>query len=105
MDTRVSNDLKRNVEAVYSELSEHIEDGTLYDYLADALDIQVTCSLSKEYQGCLITMVWGGPGVYISTNRPPQIEGYWGGESYFKHLPDSMVREIDAVIEEWFNGY
>lgn len=105
MDTRVHEDLRRNVESVYDSLVAHIEDGTLYDYLADALDIDVTASINKEYRGCLITVVWGGPGVYINTNRPTQIEGYWGGESYYKHLDDDMVREIDAVIEEWWNAY
>lgn len=102
-------ELRGQVNYVVDEI-ESISNGTndryesLYDYLADVLDMEYICNSRKEYLGARICVAWGGPGIWIDTRRGV-VEGYWGGESYEASLDASSQRELDSICEEYFDSF
>ncbi len=75
----------------------------LYEYLMDNLGIKAVMDLpvtdSDNLVGCIITMVWGGPNIYIDTYTM-RVEGYWGTEHYETYLPRYICDEIDDIVRD-----
>ena len=91
--TNLSNILN----ATHEELIEAHMDGTLYDYVNEALEVEYTMNLSGELRGVKILVVFGGPNVYINT-RTAKIEGYDNGEHLEINLDFDVLREIEDII-------
>lgn len=81
---------------------EEYENLSIYDYLADYLDIEYRCNSRKEYKSVEICVAWGGPGIYVDT-ADNSVKLYWGGERAEYGLLSDTVEAIDDWAEEYWN--
>ena len=70
-----------------------------YEFICDALDIEVTRSLNGDYRGARICLTIGGPNVWLDT-AAHQLQGAWWGSSANFYVKESVREEIDAAVEE-----
>ena len=113
------NELKKYVDGIRDELKnlyeldlteeereEREENGEpcgLYDYFADALDIEYTISSRGEYLGAKIYVTLGGPNVWIDT-REGYVKGAWGTDREESWIPSEICEEIDEIFREYAAG-
>lgn len=71
----------------------------LYEYISDALDIKIVVDLRDYVYGCRITMGWGGPNIYIDTEKE-EVQGYWGTDEIHIPLSSEMCNRIDELISD-----
>ena len=90
-------DLEKILNTTHEELIEAHMDGTLYDYVNEALEVEYTMNLWGELRGVKILVTFGGPNVYINT-RTAKIEGYDNGEHLEIDLDFDVLREIEDNI-------
>ena len=83
-------------------LNDDGEEITLWDYFADALDIEYICNSRKEYKSARIMVGFGGPNIYIDTDTG-NVELYWWTDRAHYALSTFAIEEIDAIMEEYFN--
>lgn len=71
-----------------------------FDYLEGALDIQYIVNCEGEYLGARVLVAFGGPNIWIDTQKWI-VEGSWWGD-YFKgaYTADAMGID-DALSELW----
>lgn len=55
------------------------EDCNAYDYLSDALDFRWIVQNDLTFIGARILVAFGGPNVWIDTDKK-KVEGYWWGD-------------------------
>ena len=91
------SNLSNILNATHEELIEAHMDGTLYDYVNEALEVEYTMNLWGELRGVKILVTSGGPNVYINT-RTAKIEGYDNGEHLEIDLDFDVLREIEDNI-------
>lgn len=72
-----------------------------YDYLEDALDIQYIVSSNKEYLGARVLVAFGGPNIWINTQKQ-MIEGYWWDKSEFAYYQQDNL-DLDSILKEIYN--
>ena len=77
------------------------EQATVYDYLADALDYDITISSTGDYRGVSACVGFGGPNIYIDTNTG-NVELYWGTTKAFWSLSYSVIDAINDYFEEFW---
>lgn len=70
-----------------------------WEYVSDALDIDVTRSLNGDYKGARILLTFGGPNIWLDT-ADRELQGSWGGKRVNLHVPYDVCEEIDAAVEE-----
>ena len=90
-------ELEKILNTTHEELIEAHMDGTLYDYVNEALEVEYTMNLWGELRGVKILVTFGGPNVYINT-RTAKIEGYDNGEHLEIDLDFDVLREIEDNI-------
>lgn len=80
--------------------ADDLEALSLYDYFADALDMEYRVGSDKEYRSARIMVTCGGPNVYIDT-ATRAVELYWWTDRA------SFLLSQDAVdaIDEWAAEY
>lgn len=96
--------------SVREEIEEHYngfenEDGeevSLYDYLSDVLDFEITINSRMNYSSCKVWIALGGPNIWIDTAER-EIKLAWGGERDSVYLDSDICDEIDAHFEELYN--
>lgn len=71
-----------------------------YEFICDALDVEVTRSLNGDYRGARILLTFGGPNVWLDT-ADRELQGAWGGKRVNMFVPYDVCEEIDAAIEEY----
>lgn len=91
--------LEEMVHSVLEDLEEAYNEGNLYEWLDDALDVEYTKNLNNYFIGSRIAVALGGPGIYVDT-RSGSIEGYWGNNFARIPIPDEIRYGIDDTIEE-----
>lgn len=74
----------------------------LYSYFTDVLDIEYTISSRGDYLGARIAVALGGPNIYIDT-REGEVKGYWGTDRAERWIPSEICKEIDGIMEEYYN--
>lgn len=89
--------LKQNLAYTMAELNEAYNDGTLYEYISDCLEIEYTKSLSGDLKGVNILVAFGGPNIYINT-RTGKIEAYNAGEYDYVRLTPEVGEELEDII-------
>ena len=106
MDTKNRDYLLRvreEIEEYYNGFeNEDGEDVSLYDYLSDILDFEITINSRMEYSGCKAWVTIGGPNVWIDTAER-EIKLAWGGERDSIYLESDICDEIDSYFEEIYN--
>lgn len=74
---------------------------TSYDYLSDVLDINWILNSDRTYKAAKVLVAFGGPNIWINTEKQ-QVEGYWwGSQSIIPYNQDSIG--LDETLEEIFN--
>lgn len=70
-----------------------------YEFICDALDVEVTRSLNGDYRGARVLLSFGGPNVWLDT-ADRELQGAWGGRRANIHVPYEVCEAIDAAVEE-----
>lgn len=70
-----------------------------YDFINDALDIEVIQGLSGDYRGAKLYMTVGGPTIWVDTQNGT-VEGRWGVDSCSKWVDSDAIDELNDAIEE-----
>ena len=83
----------------YMQDNEFGETQTAMDYLQDVLDIQYIVSGKGEYLGARILVAFGGPNIWVDTQRNV-VEGYWWGD-YARYSFNDYMDLDDALSELW----
>lgn len=78
------------------------EQQSIFDYLADALDIEYRIGSDKEYRSCEILVAWGGPNIYIDTARA-LVKLFWWGDRAEYGLSRDAADAIDDAMEEYYS--
>ena len=81
------------------EPTDEMEYRGLYDFINDALDIEVTCGLSGDYRGAKLYMTVGGPAIWIDT-QSGFVEGRWATDSCSKWVDSDTIDALNEAIEE-----
>lgn len=69
----------------------------------NALDIDYIISSENQYKGAILTIIAGGPNVYIDTLQA-KIIGYWGNHSKRVSIPATVTDDIDFILYDcWYN--
>lgn len=75
----------------------------LYEYLADALDIEYTVDSQGRYIASRIYVTLGGPNVWIDT-REECVKGAWGSGREESYIGPEVSGAIDEIMEEYYNS-
>ena len=94
--------VREEIENYYNGFEEDDEERTIYDYLSDVLDFEITINSRMEYSSCKVWITLGGPNVWIDTAER-EIKLAWGGERESLWLDGDICDEIDAYFEEFYN--
>ena len=99
-------DLQMHVESIANNLTQGIieprddgEEGSAFDWLQDALDIEYIVNSKREYLGARVLVAFGGPNIWVDTRRK-LVEGYWWGEYAEASFQDAIGLD-DALSELW----
>ena len=103
--TKTKSDLEYQVD----NLIEIIESGVYecedengpngFDFVnVDCLDINYITDRNKKYKGARILYAFGGPNIWIDTERE-EVQGYWGGEVIKKSYYIDLLSIDDACNE------
>jgi hypothetical protein len=100
-----NNELREYVDGIAADLRKAYEEdeeiGSLYDYLADALDVEYTISANGEFLGARIAVTLGGPNVWIDS-REGLVKGYWGTEREEAWIPSEICDCINFQFEDLY---
>lgn len=77
---------------------------SIYDYFADAFDIEYIINSRKEYQAIRITVATGGPAIWIDTDKSAVCLAWWNEKAQASILPQTC-NAIDTYGEELFGEY
>lgn len=81
------------------EPTDEMEYRGLYDFINDALDIEVTCGLAGDYRGAKLYMTVGGPTIWVDT-QTGFVEGRWATDTCSKWVDSDAIDELNDAIEE-----
>lgn len=94
--------VREEIEAYYNGFEEDGEEKTLFDYLSDVLDYEITITSQMEYKSCKVWVTLGGPNVWLDTAEQ-EIKLAWGSDRCSIWLPSEICEEIDSYFEELYN--
>ena len=105
---KMERDILENLTGEMDENGEfRTEDGTpttINEWLSDALDIDLTVSVTNDglrYRGCVVTTSVGGPNIYVDTLER-LVKGVWGGDNVSVPLSYEVCDQIDDNVQEIF---
>ena len=75
---------------------------SLWDYVADALDVEYTLNSSRELIGVRVYVALGGPTCWIDT-RSNEVVCAWGSDKESAWLASEVCEEINSYFEEFLN--
>lgn len=94
--------VREEIEEYYNGFEEDGEEKTLFDYLSDILDFEITINSQMEFSSCKVWIALGGPNIWIDTAER-EIKLAWGGERESIYLDSDICDEIDSYFEEIYN--
>ena len=76
----------------------------MWDYFTgdDVLDVDYTINSRMEYKGVRLLVAFGGPNIYIDTNRGI-VEGCWWTDHAEAWIPSEVCATIDDVWAEYYS--
>lgn len=100
-NSRAYEDEDGNVVIIDSddEPADEMEYRGLYDFIEDALDVEITRGLSGDYRGAKLYMTVGGPTIWVDT-QTGFVEGRWATDSCSKWVDSDAIDELNDAIEE-----
>lgn len=81
---------------------DYAEQASLYDYIADAYDFEVTrggLSADSPIRGVRVCVAFGGPNIYIDTNECA-VKLYWWSDRAEYAIARDACDALDELIEE-----
>ena len=75
---------------------------SLFDYIADALDVEYTLNSSRELIGVRVYVTIGGPTCWIDT-RSNEVVCACGSDKESAWLASEVCEEINSYFEEFLN--
>ena len=75
---------------------------SLFDYIADAPDVEYTLSSQRELIGVRVYVTLGGPTCWIDT-RNGAVVCAWGAERAAIWLASEICEEINSYFEDFLN--
>lgn len=99
---RIRDEIKSLHDLTPEEVERREEEGessSLWDYFADALDVEYTIDSRGEYLGARVYVTLGGPNVWVDTRRG-EVGGAWGTDRESVWLPSEICDEIDSIFCE-----
>lgn len=81
--------------------ADDLEQLCIYDYFADALDVEYRVGSDKEYRSVRIMVACGGPNIYIDT-ASRAVELYWWTDRASYLLDSDTCDEIDDWAREYW---
>lgn len=92
------------LKAIYNgdQTNDDGEEMTLFDYIADILDVEYTLSSTFELIGVRLWVTLGGPNIYIDT-RAGEVVGHWGSDCARAWVPSEICNELTSYFEEYYN--
>ena len=72
-----------------------------WDYLSDVLDINYILNADRSYKGARILVAFGGPNIWIDTEKQT-VEGSWWGDAFTASYRIDLM-DINDTLEELFN--
>lgn len=76
---------------------------SLYDYTADALDVEYILDSSFSLLGVRLWVTLGGPSIYIDT-REGEVVGHWGADTARAWVPSEICDEINEIFDEVYTA-
>ena len=76
---------------------------SLWDYVADALDVEYTLNRSRELVGVRVYVTLGGPTCWIDT-RNGEVVCAWGFDKGSAWLASEVCGEINSYFEDFLNS-
>lgn len=80
---------------------DQFEPVTLYEYLANALDIDYTINSTGELKSCRVCVGLGGPNIYIDTARRAVCLYWWSDRAEY---PIDCADDVEEVARELWEG-
>lgn len=80
-----------------------LESLSVYDFIADALDIEIRCSLEREYRSARVMVAFGGPTIYIDTESK-LVQLYWWNEYSEYSITREAADALDEAISEYWEA-
>lgn len=99
---RIRDEIKSLYDLTPEEVERREEEGessSLWDYFADALDVEYTIDSRGEYLGARVYVTLSGPNVWVDTRRG-EVGGAWGTDRESVWLPSEICDEIDSIFCE-----
>ena len=75
---------------------------SLFDYVAEALDVEYTLNSQRELIGVRVYVTLGGPTCWIDT-RNGEVACAWGTDKESVWLASEVCDEINSYFEEFLN--
>ena len=75
---------------------------SLWDYVADALDVEYTLNSSRELIGVRVYVTLGGPNCWIDT-RNGEVVCAWGSDKESAWLASEVCEEINSYFEDFLS--
>lgn len=72
---------------------------SVYDFIADAYDIEYRIGSDKEYRSAKIMVACGGPNIYIDT-ASRSVKLYWWTDYAEYPISSDACDELDNIMEE-----
>lgn len=82
---------------------EEMEQLGLYDWLADALDVEYTVDNNLDYKAAKIYVTLGGPTVWVDT-ADRAVKLAWGTDRGEYPLDGDTSAHLDEVLEDEYNA-
>ena len=75
---------------------------SLFDYIADSLDVEYTLNSQRELIGVRVYVTLGGPTCWIDT-RNSEVVCAWGSDRWSAWLASEVCDEINSYFEDFLN--
>lgn len=82
-------------------VSDDFEQLSVYDYLADVLDYEITIDSQMEYKSAKIWVTLGGPNVWIDT-ADKAVKLAWGTDRAEYLVDSDTCEEIDEYMQDLY---
>ena len=91
--------MPKHTKGLVEEIAQRITNGKqdAGTFMEDALDIQYIINQDKTYRGARILVAFGGPNIWVNTQRG-EVEGYGWGDDATAGFIDNMG--LDDYLEE-----
>ena len=104
----MKNECREYAETIRNDINSLYEGETvdgcenLWDYIADALDVEYTLNSQRELIGVRVYVTLGGPNCWIDT-RGGEVVCAWGSDKASAWLASEVCEEINSYFEDFLN--